>query len=352
MNIFDASMERKMNAANKWAFIIILCIGISLRFYQYLMGRSLWEDECHLALNFINYGYLRLLKPLDYIQGAPILWIYSVKTFAKIFGYGECSLRATTFIASILSFPLFYFVTLQLTKNRIVALIGFLMFAVNGWLIYYSSELKPYSVDLSVYLLMVYLAISDNELVIKHRKSLLLIAGSASILCSSTGFIVLFCVACSMGLRWYRSRKINKSDIQILITWAIVFIINYFSFIYHHPATAQQKINFASSFLPLNIFSREFADFIDVTKNEIFFNYLLYISKSFGFGFVLLLIFIVAISYIIARKKMNIVIFYLPANIGTFMPIGIKDISVYIQAGTLPCPRIYYNHKFRNFFDS
>src|SRR6185436_14098171 len=84
----------------KWGFIAVLLSGLFLRFYQYLMGRSLWEDETHLALNFMNRGFGELTKPLDYIQGAPILFLWIVKAFVSIFGYGEYAFRILPFISS------------------------------------------------------------------------------------------------------------------------------------------------------------------------------------------------------------------------------------------------------------
>src|ERR1041384_5610084 len=107
--------NRKYVSAIFW---IILVVGLVLRFYQYFMGRSLWEDECHLALNFMKYGFLRLAQPLDFIQGAPILFLWLVKASVKIFGYGEIAFRLVSFVGAILTLPLFYFVAVKLTGNR------------------------------------------------------------------------------------------------------------------------------------------------------------------------------------------------------------------------------------------
>jgi len=289
-------------------FFAILLVGLVLRFYQYLMGRSLWEDECHLALNIIKRGYHGLMQPLDSIQAAPIFWLFGVKTFAIVFGYGACSLRATTFIASILTLPLFYYITLELTKNRIAALIAFFVFSVNLAIIYFSSELKPYGVDVSVYLLLVFLAISRNKYVDKNRGLLLTLAGCLSILFSSVAFIVLFCIACYMFLNWYKEKKINKTDVKILIAWIIVFILNYFLFIYDHPSTRDQRLLYSFAFCPTNIFSQAFIDFIKKTTEETFFTSLLYISKAYGFAYLLLLIFIVAITDLIIKKRYAILL--------------------------------------------
>src|SRR5687767_15072000 len=94
----------------EFLFYFVLALGIFLRCYQFLMGRSLWEDEAHLALNFITRGYLGLLQPLDYLQAAPPLFLWSVKSFALVFGYGERALRAFPLVMSLVALPCFYYI--------------------------------------------------------------------------------------------------------------------------------------------------------------------------------------------------------------------------------------------------
>jgi len=285
------------------AFTGVLLLGLALRSYQYLMGRSLWDDESHLALNLMNYGFLRLTQPLDYIQAAPVLFILLVKSVVKIFGYNELAFRAIPFVISILTLPLIYFITRQLTGRRITALIAFFIFSVNLCLIYFSSELKQYTVELSVYLLLVYLAIGKNKFIVGRRNLLLAIAGSVCIFLSNTAFLILFCIACNYLLTWYQQKKIVKEDFKIFIPWLLSFLINYFLFIYHHPSAAQQRINYAYAFCPTDLLSCEFVTFLKRTIDEIFFNQVFYISKSWGFSYILLFIFLVAIRHIIIRKQ-------------------------------------------------
>jgi hypothetical protein len=308
------------------SFFIILAAGLVLRFYQYLMGRSLWEDETHLALNYIKYGYIRLLQPMDFIQAAPLLYNYATKTFGLLFNYSELSLRAVPFISSILTLPLFYYIVLQLTKKPLVALISFLLFSVNIALIYFSSELKPYAVDVSVYLLMVYLAISHQPFVMKHRTVLLAVGGCVCVLSSNVTFIVLFCIGSYMLLNWIRARRIPLSDLVIVGCWLLVFVTNYFLFIHNHPATHDQRVNYAYAFCPTDIFSPAFANFMRITIKETFFTLLLDISDAYGFGWVLLVIIIVAMGYIVYRKKSTIFIF---AVLPILLHLGLSALKLY-----------------------
>ena len=48
-----------------------------LRIARYTMNFPLWWDEAFVAVNLIRRGYLELLRPLDYGQVCPILFLWS-----------------------------------------------------------------------------------------------------------------------------------------------------------------------------------------------------------------------------------------------------------------------------------
>jgi hypothetical protein len=256
-------------------FLIILAIGAVMRLWQYFMGRSLWEDETHLALNIINHGFLRLLEPLDYIQGAPVLFLWLVKLFGVVLGYGEASLRATPFLFSLLTLPLLYYVILDLTGNRAAALIGFFIYSVNITLVYFSSELKPYAVDVSFYILLVYLWVSVKPWVARHRNRLLLIAGVFSVFLSLSAFVVLICIGCCMLMGWIRSRQPDYKQLKVMLAWAGAVLVNYFVFVHNHPSTMLQRENYAADFCPLPLFGEAFMQFLAAKYNDVFFSTIL-----------------------------------------------------------------------------
>lgn len=290
-------------------FWLILAVGLFLRFYQYLLGRSLWEDETHLALNFIKYNYFDLLKPLDHIQGAPVLFLFITEFIVNLFGTGELAFRAFPFIASILTLPLFYYLVLDPTKSRLTALTGFLILSCNLALIYFASELKPYGVDVSFHILLVFLSVSNSQWVDQKRYLLLGLTGCVAILVSLSAFIILFCIACTIFYRWYIQRHVHKKDIFVLLSWAIVFAGNYFLFIHDHPHTDDQRLNYASAFVPVNPLSPEFRDFFSRTINDIAFSSLLYASPDYGFPYVLIALIIIGIITVVLKKNVVLLIF-------------------------------------------
>jgi len=128
---------------------LILLAGFLLRLRQYLTGRSLWLDEAMLALNIVNRDFVSLFKPLDYDQGAPIGFLLVEKTFNLIFGRNELSLRLFPLLIGLASLWMFCLLLKQITSG-VGLWVALALFAFNPRLIYYSSEVKQYIVDVAV----------------------------------------------------------------------------------------------------------------------------------------------------------------------------------------------------------
>jgi hypothetical protein len=306
-------------------FLLILGIGLYLRFYQHLMGRSLWEDEAHLAISFIDYGYLGLMSPLPNLQTAPIFFLWSVETFSKIFGNSELSLRMFPFIAGIVTLPMFYFMVKELTGNTLTALVAFFIFALNLSFIYYSSELKPYIVDVSVYVMMLYFVCSQHDFIVRHRRRILVISGALAIGYSNVSVVVLACIGLYLVSKWNVSfkkrdknifRQLPKADLIVFGIWAVVFLANFFKFIYKHPYGKLMKELWAQTFCPSNVFRSDFSRFMTDRMHDTIFTDMLYFSESYYFPYILLALLVIAVTQIVHSKNFKVLLF-------TLLPIGI-----------------------------
>ncbi len=133
----------------KAAVGVLIVLGVVLRLRQYLTGRSLWIDEAMLALNVVNRDFFGLFKPLDLDQGSPIGFLLVEKIANSFFGRSEYALRLVPLIVGIASIWLFYLL-LKRTTSGPGLLIALALFVFNPRLIYYSSEVKQYIVDVSV----------------------------------------------------------------------------------------------------------------------------------------------------------------------------------------------------------
>src|SRR5512137_1962180 len=128
------------------AVLLLFLAGILLRLRQYLTGRSLWVDEAMLALNIVNRNFAELFKPLDYDQGAPLGFLLVEKLFNLLLGRSEYGLRLFPLLVGILSIWLFYRLLKRVTTGAgMIAALA--LFVFNPRLIYYSSEVKQYIVD-------------------------------------------------------------------------------------------------------------------------------------------------------------------------------------------------------------
>src|SRR5262245_62029624 len=84
-----------------------LTLGTVLRVAYFFAGRSLWIDEARLALNVASRSYADLLRPLDYDQAAPPLFLWIEKLMTQLLGVHEQAFWVLPFICGIAAMLLF-----------------------------------------------------------------------------------------------------------------------------------------------------------------------------------------------------------------------------------------------------
>jgi hypothetical protein len=129
-----------------WAFV---ALGVLLRIGRYLMDYPLWWDEAFLAVNFIRRGYLDLLRPLDYNQVCPILFLWIELTVVKLAGFSEWSLRFVPLACAGASVVMFRHVAGRAVRG-VPLLLAVAIFAVSFHPIRHAADVKPYASDLLV----------------------------------------------------------------------------------------------------------------------------------------------------------------------------------------------------------
>ena len=142
---------------DKVAAALLILLGAMLRLRQYLTGRSLWADEAMLALNIVGRDFSGMFQPLDYDQGAPVGFLLVEKLFNLILGKHELALRLFPLLVGLLSLGLFYLLLQRLTSGAGL-LVALALFAFNPRLVYYSSEVKQYILDVAVTIALLLLA--------------------------------------------------------------------------------------------------------------------------------------------------------------------------------------------------
>ncbi|HET9906311.1 MAG TPA: glycosyltransferase family 39 protein, partial [Anaerolineales bacterium] len=196
-----------------WWFVIGL--GILLRVRQYLVNRSFWADEASLAFNLANRTFSGLAQPLDYHQGAPIGFLLIEKLAILLFGNNEYAMRLFPLIAGIIAIYLLYL--LAKTYIGLSGVFALLAFSVGWYLIYYASELKQYSSDVMIALLLVYLASKCIQEQAQARDFVVLgIIGAIAIWVSHPSVFVL----AGVGLVLVIDKVTRKSEIPF--AWILI----------------------------------------------------------------------------------------------------------------------------------
>ncbi len=120
----------------------IVVIGIALRFYN-LNFQSLWYDELHSIIPTDPNN--SLLSVIEYCKSdqPPAFFIY-LYYFFHLFGYSEVVGRVASALIGVMAIPLMYFLGKEV-KGQAVGLFAALLTCLNYMHIYYSQELRFYS---------------------------------------------------------------------------------------------------------------------------------------------------------------------------------------------------------------
>ena len=138
-----------------WAFV---GLGVLLRVARYLMNYPLWWDEAFVAVNFIRRDYIDLLRPLDYGQVCPILFLWCELAIVKLVGFSEWSLRFFPLICAVASVVLFRHVASRIVRG-LPLLLAVAIFATSFHPILHAADVKPYASDLLAALILLAIAV-------------------------------------------------------------------------------------------------------------------------------------------------------------------------------------------------
>jgi len=213
-----------------WAIILL---GIFLRFSEYIENHSLWADEATVAIR-VSSSSLRELTQFGGTSSSdlsyPAGFLLVTKFMSLVFGNGEFSLRLYPFICGILALIVFAKLCSKLFTPH-WNLLALSIFAISRDLIFYSCELKPYSSDvfIALLLLLLFLEISRREM----NKLMIVGLGVLGVIAILFSFPAV-CVLAGVGggfILFYSIRKDwnkVKGIFCAAFIWSIGFILYYF----------------------------------------------------------------------------------------------------------------------------
>lgn len=149
---YISSRSRSKWGTSRWLILsIILLVGLGLRL-MFLGSKSFWFDEAY-GLWVVQLGQDLYWKgELD--RYAPPLF-YLILRFWSRFALSEIWLRLLAVIPGVLSIPLVYLVSKEWLEEE-TSLFAAMLVAVSPLLVWYSQELRSYSLLSFLFLLMIW----------------------------------------------------------------------------------------------------------------------------------------------------------------------------------------------------
>jgi Dolichyl-phosphate-mannose-protein mannosyltransferase len=235
------------------AVVLLILLGALLRVRQYLTGRSLWADEAMLALNIVNRDFAGMFKPLDYDQGAPIGFLLVEKIFNSILGKSEFALRLFPLIVGLISLWLFYLLLKQITSGAGL-LTALALFAFNPRLVYYSSEVKQYSLDVVMTILLLLIAAPVFSASPRKKDFVwLTLAGLIALWFSHPALFVLAGIGLALVIVYLKRR--DYSNLRFVIgmglLWVLDIVFLYLLILKDLSQNAYMREYWQGTFLPM-----------------------------------------------------------------------------------------------------
>ena len=249
--------------------LLIILLGLVLRFRAFLTGRSLWLDEAMLALNILNRSFGGLFQqPMEYGQSSPIGYVVSVKAFTLILGNSEYALRFYSLLAGCLALILMAVISKDIL-GKTGSLIALTLFAFNPQLIYYTSETKQYISDVVMTIILLWLLQRQLKIQATCRDFVLL--GLAGTLILWFSHPIVF-VAGGVGITLFIHYWKNNDRERLLATslcglaWGASLIVLYFVNLRHLASSDLLLGYWQEGFLELSMqwFASTWKGYLDI----------------------------------------------------------------------------------------
>lgn len=306
---------------------LITLVGLFIRLFDLDKVGGLWNDEYiswfisnrPLCGDFFEQMFKNCHMPLYY---------FYLKFWTLIFGNSDYFLRVSSVITGALSIPVMFFVGKQLNNEK-TGLLCSAMTAVSGFLIYFSQEVRFYSLLflISALLLLFSLKLIENQS--KFNYFMFFALSTLVMLTHTIGFV--FVVLNCFGLFWYL-KKYDKFSLKAVVPFFIgIFVVmSIFLPFMFKTLTASYISQFWSDFSLTKLFF-VFSDYfspvqINIINTPASLTSLLFKKNGFNFGYFIfglipIFISVTAIIFAIKQKNEKINIISLVATVTLFVMV-------------------------------
>lgn len=197
----------------------IALIFFCLSTFPNLNLRAFWLDETATALA-VQHPLKNILQ-VAINDSHPIFYLVSLKIWSSLFGNSEASFRGLSAVFGVLLCFLIYKTTIQIFKDKTAGLLAFVLSCTNYFLVWFSTQNRPYTIIAFVGLLSFYLyhKLLDN---FKTTTAISYVLVSA-IACGMHPWLILaiFSQLVSAILIYRDNTKIKR----LLLAYLLIFLI-------------------------------------------------------------------------------------------------------------------------------
>lgn len=202
-----------------YIFLITL-LGFIIRLNHIIKPEGLWNDEYvswYIANIPLGADFWTAVKTQCHL---PLYYFY-LKIIMFLGGSSDVFLRLTSVIPSVISIPVMYFAGRELDKdNKNVARASALITAFSSFLIYYSQEVRLYSLLFLFSALAWFFALKTINNISKKNITGFIIFNLLIILTHTIGFVFVF-----FNVLYLFSKLLDKKQLSAKKTGAIISLI-------------------------------------------------------------------------------------------------------------------------------
>jgi hypothetical protein len=142
-----------------WLLGAVVIFGIVCRVSQYAANTSVWHDEAYVALNVLHKAFAGLLGPLDWHEPAPPGFLMLEKFVTQYLGRSEYAFRLIPLVAGVTGLIGFARLAHRISVSRLASVWAVLLMAASAKLIVQANEIKHFTLDLLLAVLLTWMAI-------------------------------------------------------------------------------------------------------------------------------------------------------------------------------------------------
>jgi len=206
-----------------------MVVGAAFRVEEFGSRRSLWVDEALVVNNVVSRDFRGLLRPLSGEQGAPIGWLWAQRADVIALGNNEYALRVVPLLAGLCALVLVHRVARR-ALEPLAAAVATWFVALSPSAVRYSVEVKQYSSDLAICLLLGLLALRVAEPARNFdRRDVVIWAtvGVIAVWCAHPAVLVLVATGGALGAEAVRRRDISaiRRLVAAAAAWGASFLL-------------------------------------------------------------------------------------------------------------------------------